>query len=319
MLGINFIKFPPTTHVFHFRGGELKRQGSGLSFFYFGPTSTIVAVPLASKDLPFAFVETTADFQTVTLQGQVTYRIADPGRISSLLDFSVDPDGRHRSEDPEQLEQRVVQVVQVLAQSRVQRWTLREALVSAPQMVSFVTDGLRASETVNSLGVEILGFSILSIRPTPEMSKALEAEAREDLQKNADEAIYKRRNAAVEQERLIKQNELETEIAVEEKQREIREKKMAAEIAVEERRAVFMDQRVKTDRLEAESKAFALDAMIKPLTGVDWRVLMMARGQLGAEDIVAMAFRDLADNAQKIGELNIGPEVMSTLMGRRKG
>ena len=44
MLGINFIKFPPTTHVFHFKGGELKRQGRGLSFFYFGPFSTIVAV-----------------------------------------------------------------------------------------------------------------------------------------------------------------------------------------------------------------------------------------------------------------------------------
>ena len=86
------------------------------------------------------------------------------------------------------------------------------------------------------LGVEILGLAVLSIRPTPEMARALEAEAREALQRQSDEAIYARRNAAVEQERRIKESELHTEIAVQEKQRQIRETQMAADIAVEEQR-----------------------------------------------------------------------------------
>src|ERR1019366_3725274 len=54
-----------------------------------------------------------------------------------------------------------------------------------------------------------------TVKPAPETSRALEAEAREALQRRADEAIYARRNAAVTEERLIKESELNTEIAVE--------------------------------------------------------------------------------------------------------
>ena len=49
--------------------------------------------------------------------------------------------------------------------------------------------------------------------------------------READEAIYARRNSAVEQERAIKENELNTEIAVENKKRQIRETQMDAERA----------------------------------------------------------------------------------------
>jgi len=52
--------------------------GAGLSFFYFQPASSIVSVPLASANIPFVFNEPTADFQTLTVQGQMTYRISDP-------------------------------------------------------------------------------------------------------------------------------------------------------------------------------------------------------------------------------------------------
>ena len=80
-----------------------------------------------------------------------------------------------------------------------------------------VLAGLKSSEGVAQLGVEILNLSLLSIRPTPEMAKALEAEAREALRRRSDEAIYARRNNAVELERRIKESELNTEIAVEDK------------------------------------------------------------------------------------------------------
>ena len=62
---------------------------------------------------------------------------------------------------------------------------------------------------------------MLAVKPKPETAKALEAEAREALLRRADEAIYTRRNAAVEQERMIKENELATEIAVENKKHQI--------------------------------------------------------------------------------------------------
>ena len=88
------------------------------------------------------------------------------------------------------------------------------------------------SEAVRLLGVSILSVDVLSVRPTPEMAKALETEMRESLHKEADQAIYERRNFAVEQERKIKESELNTEIAVEEKKKQILEKQ--AEIKVKE-------------------------------------------------------------------------------------
>ena len=36
-----------------FRAGRLVREGAGLSFFYYAPATTLVAVPVASHDCPF--------------------------------------------------------------------------------------------------------------------------------------------------------------------------------------------------------------------------------------------------------------------------
>ena len=93
MFAIRFMKAAPTTYVLHFKNGRVRREGPGLSFFYYAPTSTIVTVPLASSDVPFAFQESTADFQSVAFQGQLTYRVTDPKKLSSVLDFSVEREG----------------------------------------------------------------------------------------------------------------------------------------------------------------------------------------------------------------------------------
>ena len=61
----------------------------------------------------------------------------------------------------------------------------------------------------------------LSTRPTPEVAKALEAEYRETLLRKADEAIYARRAAAVDEERKIKEKELSSDRALEEQRREL--------------------------------------------------------------------------------------------------
>src|SRR5688572_23228013 len=104
MFGIRFVKTQPTTHVMQFKGGQVVREGTGLSFFYYGPTSSIVAVPVASKDQDFIFEQVTADFQTVTLQGQVAFRVGEPRKLASMLNYALTPDGRsYASDDPEKL------------------------------------------------------------------------------------------------------------------------------------------------------------------------------------------------------------------------
>lgn len=315
MLGIRFMKAAPTTFVLHFQKGRVRREGPGLSFFYYAPTSTIVTVPMASADVPFAFQESTADFQSVAIQGQLTYRVADPKKLASLLDFSLGAQGQFRSEDYRKLPERLVHTMQTLMRAETQKLTLREALTSGGDLSAAVLLGLKTSPAVAQLAVEILNLSLLSVRPTPEMAKALEAEAREALQRRSDEAIYARRNNAVEQERRIRESELNTEIAVETKKREIRETQMAAETALEQQRVALMDQRVQNDRKEADSKAYALEATLKPVRSVDWRTLM-AISPRGADPkaLIALAFQEMAANAQKIGELNISPDLLRSLL-----
>jgi len=299
MFGIKYTKISPTTYVMQYKGGQVVRSGAGLAFFYYAPTSLIVEVPIASVDVPFVFNEVTADYQDATIQGELTYRVVDPQRLAALLDYSVDSSGRYRSDDPSKLNDRLIHAAQILARGFTQRHELAELLVSSDALVEHMLVGLKGSEAVAALGVEILGLSILSIKATPEMAKALQADARERLLQKADEAVYSRRNTAVELERRIKENELNTEIAVEQKRRTVRETQLRADIAIEQERVELVDRRVENQRKESQAKADAVKALLEPMKDVDWRTIMVAQsGGLDSSQLIAMAFRDLADKVR---------------------
>src|ERR1700748_1691024 len=108
MFGIGYWKAPATTFVLHYKNGQVVRRGKGLSFFYFAPTSVLAQVPVTSVDMPFAFTETSADFQETMVQGNLTYRITEPERLAELLDYTVDPFGRYKSDDPSKVGERLV-------------------------------------------------------------------------------------------------------------------------------------------------------------------------------------------------------------------
>jgi regulator of protease activity HflC (stomatin/prohibitin superfamily) len=315
MLGWKYLKAAPTTYVIQYVGGRIRREGAGLSFFYYAPTAEIVKVPLSTTDVPFVFNEVTADFQEASIQGELTYRITDAKRAAALLNFSVDSHGRYLSDDPTKLNDRLIHAAQISARSFTQRTKLRDLLVNSDALIAEALPGVQKSPAVAMLGVEVLDLSILSIKGTPEMSKAFQAEAREELLRKADEAIYARRNSAVELERTIKENELNTEIAVEQKKRNVRETQMAAEIAVEDQRAALVERRVDNQRKEADARAHGLRVTLEPLKGVDWRTLMAASsGAADSKLMIAMAFRELAENAGKIGQLNISPDLLAGLL-----
>jgi hypothetical protein len=315
VLGIRFLKTSPTHYTIVYKGGRAVKEGTGISFLYYAPTSTVVRVPIAAVDVPFAFEDVSADYQAITLQGQLSYRVNDPKKLSTLLDFTIDQFGHYASDDPEKLSDRLVAAVQVLCAGLVHQLSLRQLLTAQQQMSTHVSEGLAKNPMVGMLGVEILGVSILGIKPNPETGKALEAEARELLLRQADEAIYARRNSAVEQERRIKESELATELAVEEKRKQINMKKMEAAIEAELERQKLISTRVENDRKQADAQAYALEATMKPLRQTDWRVLMAATsGKMDPRTGVALAFRELAENAAKIGQLNVSPELLAGLL-----
>ena len=316
MFGITYCKANPTDYVLHFSGGKIAHEGPGESFFYFRPASSIASVPLASVNVPFVFAEPTADFQTLTVQGQITYRIANPKQAAQMLDFTIDAKGKHSSDQYQKLPERLIYSLQTLVRAEIQGLPLRQALVHGDALTERVRGRFAQTPEVVQLGVEILNIAILSLRPTPEMAKALEAEAREALNRGADEAVYVRRNAAIEQERKIKENELLTELVVQAKKRELHERELEAEIALERQRAALTDQKAENERKEADTRAYALKAVMEPVQKMDWRVLMMLNPQGGdARNTIAMAFQELAMNASKIGELNMSPDLLRTLIG----
>lgn len=315
MFGFRYLKVPPTTFVMQYRGGKVRREGTGLSFFYFAPSSIIVKVPAGSTDVPFIFNEATADFQAVTVQGHLTFRVADPRKLAGLLDYSLKPAGGYATDDPDKLPLRITHAAQTAMRAEIGTRPLRQVLTEAEGMAGRVRAVLAASPTMKELGVELLGFAILAVKPVPETAKALEAEARETLLRQADDAIYTRRNNAVEQERRIKENELATAVAVETKQREINETRLAGEVALEEQRRDLVKLEAENARTKADTEAYALTATLKPLSDMDPKALQMlaARG-IDPRLAVAQAFQEIAGNAAKIGELNISPELLNSLI-----
>jgi hypothetical protein len=332
MFGFQHIKFDSMTYVLHYKSGRINREGRGLSFFYFAPTSSIAAIPLGSNDLPFIFNENTADYQRVTIQGQISYKIADPRVLADVLDFTVNDQGTYKKNDIEKLNQRIINEAQTATTSFIDGIKLKEAIRSAKGIEERILDGLRSSKAIGMLGIEILGANILAIQATPEMSRALETETREKLQQEADQAIYERRNFAVEQERKIKESELNTEIAVEEKQKQIAEKKMESEvqrvenerkiremkletdIAMENQRKLLIEQKTSNDRQEAETKGYVIETTLKPYRDMDWKTLTAMQSNPDPRFNIALAFRELADNADKIGNLNISPDLLQSLL-----
>ncbi|PJZ71224.1 band 7 protein [Leptospira perolatii] len=356
MFGIRFIKTRPIDYVLLFRSGKIRKQGAGLSFFYYAPSSTLVIVPADTRDSPFIFKETTLDFQEIDIQGQVTYRVLDPQKLASLLDFTVDARGKYLGDGVEKLDFRMANLIQVAVREKFRSLNLKDALTAASSLADPVLEKLRQSTTLNELGIEVFDFSILKISPTPEIARALEAAARENLLKNADDAVYQRRNFAVEQERKIKENELQTQIAVEEKNRTIRETQMNAEIAVQEKqklveearmdavqavekKKIEIDNQKLTSQIEQEKKRKELvESQAKNLLEYSKArgqaakeelsalkdlspeiVEILASGQMDTSKIISKAIRDLARNAEKIGNLNLSPELMTLLMAKEKG
>ena len=315
MFGFGYCKGGPTTFVMQHVGTRVKRKGVGLSFFYFAPFTQLSAVPVGSTDVPFIFNEVTSDFQGVTVQGHLTFQVTNPEKLASLLDYRIDASGKYLTEDPDRLAPRIAHAAQTATRASIQSRGLRATLIESDGISQKVCEVLATIPSLEALGVKLLGFSILAIKPTPETAKALEAEARERLLKEADDAIYSRRNNAVEQERTIRENELATEVAVQSKQREIEETRLAGAIALEEQRRQLVATEAENSKIRADAQAYALDASLKPLTQLDPKSLqVLAARNLDPKLMVAMAFQELATNAARVGNLNISPDLLQTLM-----
>lgn len=284
-----YFRGDPSKYIIKFVDGKRRRAGLGLSFFYFKMNTSIAAIPALTNDSGFVFNESTKNKQAITLQGRFTYRIKDPKKMATILDFQIHPRTRqYQTEDPEKLELRIRNVIQVKTRGEIEKMVLEDALVASEKLTSVVLESVEGQAIINEMGIDILSITFLSITPTPEIARALEAEYRENLQMKADKAIYERRAAAVEQESKIKENELNSQITLEKKRKDL--------IALEGANIM------KEAEFHAKAKETELAAYKK----------------LAPNVLLALAIKELGENAEKIDTLTITPDILASILKETK-
>jgi hypothetical protein len=299
MLNIGFFKAQPTEYVIKYVSGHVAREGQGLAFFYWKHNTQLVAVPTSSVDANLVFNEVTSNFQVVTIQGQVTYRIHNPKRAAELLNFAMDPaTHQYVSSDPDRLAQRLTNVIQMETRTEIQRRSLEEVLSQYERIAADVQARIKTLSLLDPLGVELLNVYFVAAKPTPEVAKALEADYRETLLRKADMAIYARRAAAVEEERKIKENELNTEITLEEQRRRLIDLQGENALREAESRGKSLEEEA---RYRARAKQLELDVY----------------GALDPRKLLALALTNLGQNAERIGNLTITSEILASLLNSR--
>ena len=90
---------------------------------------------------------------------------------------------------------------------------------------------------------------------------------------------------------------------------------MAASVALEAKKKELVTLTALNTRAEADARAYGIEATMKALGTGDPRMLQaLANAGMKPEQLIAVAFQGIADRADKIGQLNISPDLLRELM-----
>ena len=124
--------------------------------------------------------------------------------------------------------------------------------------------------------------------------------------------------AVEEKQKQIAEKRMETAVQKADNERKLREMQLEADIAVENQRKSLIEQRTTNDRAEADTKGYVIEANLKPYKDIDWKTLTALNNNPDPRFNIALAFRTLAENADKIGNLNISPELLESILSQKK-
>jgi regulator of protease activity HflC (stomatin/prohibitin superfamily) len=252
----------------------------------------------------------------VSVQATVTYRFGDPAVAAERIDFSIDPyRGQWIGKPLEQVGTRITELAQQYAVEHISTVPLVDLLSKGVPVVRSVTaSGLAADSRLAETSVIVIAVRIVSIRPQPDLEKALETPVREQVQQQADAASYERRAMAVERERTIAENELQSkiELATREQllvqQEGANAQRRATEEAATARIAAV--SRAEGDRIRSESEA----ARTRELGAARAEAETARLGSYAGVDaalLTSLAFNALAEHLPAIGTLNLTPDVLT--------
>ncbi|MDQ3632120.1 MAG: SPFH domain-containing protein [Actinomycetota bacterium] len=319
--GVNHLRSAPTLHVLHYRKGKLVGAGPGLAF-WFRPIHTAVAeVPVDDRELPFLFHARSADFQELTVQGGITFRVADPALLARRVDFTIElDDGRWAQAPLEQVAGLLTQLAQQFVIDELVRLDVRRILADGVAPIrDRIASGLAGEAALGELGLEVAAVRVAAVTPTAELEKALRQPTREAIQQQADAATFLRRAEAVDKERAIEENELRNRIELARRGEQLvvqegtNERRRAEELAAAAQiRATADDER---GRLEARREADAIDLLEAARLRAE-----RERGEIQAamspEVLAGLALRELAGQLGRIEHLTVTPDLRTGVLAR---
>jgi regulator of protease activity HflC (stomatin/prohibitin superfamily) len=322
----------PTLHVRHLRKGKVIHDGVAQSFWFRALTASLSEIPIDDRELPLLFHVRTADFQDLAVQATVTYRIADPGVAATRIDFGIDPDqGAWRGRPLDQLAGLLTETAQQHAVALLAQMTMQQALAGGVVAVrDQIAAGLVRDERLVQTGIQVVGARVTALNPEPEVARALQTTTRELLQQEADKATFERRAVAVERERAIGENELQTKIELARREEQLvaqsglNERRRAEEAAAAEQ--ILVEGEAERDRVRAEAAA-KRDRVVTEARAEGTRLVgeaqavaetarLAAYQGVEAVTLFALAAQQLAANLPEIGTLNLTPDVLTQLVAQ---
>lgn len=318
---LRHLRAEPTMHVLRYRHGRLAKEGPGLAFWFRPINTTAAEVPLDDRELPFLFHVRSADFQEISVQGVITFRVVDPRRLADRVDFTIDLGGGRWQRSPlEQVAGLLTQLAQQFVIDDLARRDLRAVLTDGVAPIrDRIASGLRGEDAVAAIGLDVVAVRVAAVMPTAELEKALQQPTREAIQQKSDEATFARRALAVEKERAIAENEVENRIELARREQELvaqdganarrraeenaAAEKIAAEAADERermaaRRSADRIDLVEAARLRAERERAEIQAVVPPNV------------------MLAVALRELAGELGNVEHLTVTPELLTPLIQR---
>lgn len=315
-------------HVILYRNGAIKRSGRGLVFWFRPETASIALLPADEREMTLFVKGRSQDFQPVSLQGTLTFRIADPDRAAERVDFSIGlRSGAYHGEPIQRLETRLTGLVNQGALQFLAERPVRALLDAGVEPLRRKLEADLATDTaLAELGIAVSAVRLANIAPSSELERALQTPIFEALQQKADEAMFERRALAVDKERAIAENELANKIELARRERDLIEKESGnardRAMGLAEAQNVEADAEAKriglveTAKTDAEANRIRL---VETARADAERAQMEIYRDLPPAVVLALAARQLAEKLTTIEHVNVTPDMLSSIMREFRG
>jgi len=296
-------------HVIRYSKGQVRQAGRGLAFWFLPDVTSVAQIPMDDREMPFHFKGRTRDYQEVTVQGVMTWRVRDPELLGQRIDFSVDlVSGSYLREPLDQIAGILTGLARQQAAQYLAEHTVDALLQAGLALLrERIESGIAHDPAVTDMGLEVRAVRVADLAPTAELDRAMQTPTFEALQQKADEATFQRRALAVEKERAIAENELQNQIELARRQ--------AALIEQEDQNARNRAKgQVEARQIEADGEAERLRTVGMARAETERARIDIYR-DLPGDILMALAARDFANKLRTIEHLNVTPDMLGALLG----